>query len=125
MSQDYDSPMFTRFSDSLGNVEHMREPRNNFNYSSSRPLRVGDAIRLEVEVDAHYNEDEYTISWTVANTSSPETGSGKSFSLTLEKRHVNEQFAIQVTLTSKREWHRMGNLDSYLTVNYKVLPPPF
>jgi hypothetical protein len=125
MSQEYDAPMFTRFSDSLGNVEHIREPRKNLNYLSSGPLRVGDAIRLEVEVDAHYGEDDYAICWTVSNISNGESGAGKFFSLVLEPRHVNEQFAIQVTLKSRKDWHRMGNIDSYLTINYKVLPPIF
>lgn len=125
MSQEYDAPMFTRFSDSLGNVEHIREPRKNLNYLSSGPLRVGDAIRLEVEVDAHYGEDDYAICWTVSNISNGESGAGKFFSLVLEPRHVNEQFAIQVTLKSRKDWHRMGNIDSYLTINYKVLPPTF
>jgi hypothetical protein len=123
MSKDFDAPIFTKFSDSLGNVEHLRDHRNGFDYSNGVALRVGDYIRFEVEVDAHYIPSEYSIEWSVCNISNGETGVGTSFTVVLAPRHVNEMFAVQALLKSNREWHRMGNFDSYFTLNYKVLPP--
>jgi hypothetical protein len=124
MANEFDAPSFTRFSDSLGHVEHPQATRISFDYSKSCTLRSGDSIRLEVEVDAHYAPEEYSINWVVANISRGEKAEGYSFSLTLLPRHVGETFTIVATLVSQRPWHRHSNFDAHLVISYKVLPLP-
>lgn len=126
MSQDFDAPSFTRFSDSIGNQAHPSSTEEYLDFTSKRRLRCGESIRLEVEVDAHYPPSDYDIQWQVANVAKgapTETGSGASYSLDLIPRYVGTMFSIIITLTSKKEWHRHGNFDARLIVIYTVLPP--
>lgn len=123
MTNEFNAPLFTRFSDCYGHSELLQSSKNNLNYTDSRALRAGDSIRLEVEVDAHFPPDDYTVNWVVANISSGERGLGLSFCLTLLPRHVGETFAVQATVISNKSWHRHSDHDAYLTVSYKVLPP--
>lgn len=124
MSQDFDAPSFTRYSDSLGQVEVLSRPDVQLNFRGGTSLRCGDSIRIEVEVDSHYPPDTYTIQWLVLDVQNGETGEGTNFALTLLPKHVSENFCIYVTLMSKnREWHRYSNYDARLIIFYRVLPP--
>lgn len=124
MTQDFDAPSFTRFSDSVGHVEHPTLTRTSLNFTERRQLRSGESIRFEVEVDAHYAPSEYNIKWQVANLTGGESGEGLGFSLDLQPRHVGMNFSILLTLTSTKEWHRHGNFDAQMVLIYTVLPPP-
>jgi len=123
MNQEFNAPLFTRFSDSLGHVEHPSRSNEQLNFTKSTALRCGQSVRFEVEVDSHYSPDEYTVKWQVANISTGESGIGSSFELTLLPRHVNQSFSMFVSVTSIRDWHRHGNHDAQLVVVYTVLPP--
>ena len=124
MSQDFDAPLFTRYVDSLGNVEIPSKAEVQLNFTKKQSLRCGDALRIELEVDAHYAPDTYDISWLVTGVPQPETGNGHSFALTLLPQHVNEYFCIFVTLIARnRGWHRHGQYDARLVLVYRVLPP--
>lgn len=123
MAEEYNAPRFTRFTDSLGHAEYLSTTRSHYDYSNDSSLRPGDNIRLEVEVDSSFHPDEYMVGWVVANISNGESGLGTCFVLTIQPRHVGERFTIQVSLKSRRDWHRHQNSDDYLTISYKVLPP--
>jgi hypothetical protein len=123
MNQAFNAPLFTRFSDSIGHVEHPRESNQQLNFTARTALRCGQSLRFEVEVDSHYSPDGYTIKWQVANIPNGESAIGSSFELTLLPKHVNQSFAMFVTVTSKRDWHRHGNHDAQLVLVYTVLPP--
>lgn len=123
MNQEFNAPLFTRFSDSLGNVEHPKTSGEQLNFTEGSPLRCGQSVRLEVEVDSHYSPDDYVVKWQVANISHGESATGTSFELTLLPRHVNQSFAMFVSVTSTRDWHRHGNHDAQLVLVYTVLPP--
>lgn len=123
MNQEFNAPLFTRFSDSLGNVEYIQDPSSMLNFRGNKPLQCGQSIRFEAEVDSNFPPDEYQVLWRVANTIGGESGNGNSFELMLLPRHVGQDFQILVTLTSKQEWHRLGNHDARLVLRYKVLPP--
>lgn len=123
MNQEFNAPLFTRFSDSLGHVEHPRESNEQLNFTTRTSLRCGQSVRFEVEVDSHYSPDEYTVKWQVANIPNGESSTGPSFELTLLPKHVNQNFAMFVSVTSKRDWHRHGNNDAQLVLVYTVLPP--
>jgi hypothetical protein len=124
MAQEYNAPRFTRFSDSLGNTEHLLDTQKALSFRDGPSLHSGDIIRLEVEVDASFQPDDYSISWAVANIPGGEVGAGHSFVLTLQPRHVGESFTIQAQVISNESWHRHQNFDADLVVSYKVLPPP-
>lgn len=124
MSRDYDAPVFTRYSDSLGNVEIPGGTDKQLNFTAKQSLRCGESLRIEVEVDAHYGPDTYDIAWLVTGVPNGESGVGNVFAVALTPKHVNEHFCIFVTLVSRgREWHRHGTHDARLVLVYRVLPP--
>jgi hypothetical protein len=120
MASEFNAPLFTKFVDSLGHVKNLREPNHQLDYRTLGSLRCGDSLRMEVEVDAHFSPDEYSITWSL---SGGETAEGSSFSLTLLPRHVSERFIVTATLVTNREWHRLGRRDACVRVLYKVVPP--
>lgn len=123
MNQEFNAPLFTRFSDSIGHVEHPKTSGEQLNFTEREPLRCGQSVRFEVEVDSHYSPDDYVVKWQVANISHGESATGTYFELTLLPRHVNQNFAMFVSVTSTRDWHRHGNHDAQLVLVYTVLPP--
>lgn len=120
-SDEFNAPHFVTFRDSLGNSRSVNKTQDHIDLTETR-LRVGDEVRLEVDIDE--TEGNSAVHWAVGNISNGETGTGKSFTLALTPRHVNESFAIGVSLVSEKDWHRHGNFDAYLWVTYKVLPLP-
>jgi hypothetical protein len=123
MEQEYNTPRFTRFADSLGNSKLLSETRSFLSYTDSVALRPGDSIRLEVEVDSSFEPNAYRIDWVVCNIPNDEQGSGTSFQLTIQPQYVSETFCISASLKSMRSWHRYGNFDDSMVIYYKVLPP--
>lgn len=119
---EFNAPTFVSFRDSLGNSDPIRKSRQVLNYTSTI-LRPGDRVRFEVDVDDSFSADLCSVRWTVNNISNPEMGTGRSFCLELTNRHVGEVFALTATLMSEKEWHRHGNFDAHVILNYKVLPP--
>lgn len=121
-SQDkFPAPVFTRYSDSLGTVWHPRPPSDH-RVIQEPHLHVGEDVRFEVEVDSSFDPSEYEITWMVTGIHPAETGKGSAFNLKLTPRHVGQTFGLQVSLTTKKDWHRLQNVDAYLTMNYVVLP---
>ena len=102
MSDEYNTPTFTRLSDHFGNQDYLNKPISTLDYSEKVVLRPGDAIRLEVEVDAHFPPNDYNIEWVVSNRMGGERGSGNYFELVLEHKHVDQSFTIAATLTSTK-----------------------
>jgi hypothetical protein len=128
METEYNAPTFTKFSDSAGNVVYINDSQQTLDYSGTndRTLRCGDSIRLEVEIDSHYQPDDYSVLWQICNLSQQGEGdraNGSSFSITLEPRHVGTKFSITVTLTSNKPWHRHSSFDAIIFLWYKILPP--
>lgn len=121
MSQEYNAPSFTRFSDSLGHVAQPAASEVHLRYQD-KSLRPGMVLRLEVEVDAHYDPLDYLVEWrVVVRGATPTTGA--SLILMLEPKHVGEVLLIEVRVISRKEWHRHGNHDARIHILYKVLPP--
>ncbi|QIZ46067.1 hypothetical protein DWV07_03775 [Dickeya zeae] len=122
MADKFPAPIFTRISDSQGNVHYPSDHRPNF--YGKEPLRCGDTIRFEVEVDSTFSPNEYDISWVVNNIANGQRGTGPIFSLVLDERHVGLQFSVSAMLVSHKSWHRDQNFDAMAVLRYKVLPPP-
>jgi hypothetical protein len=124
MAQEYNAPLFTKFTDSLGHSEVLSGSIKHLDFTKTN-LRVGDSIRWEVEVDSSYQPDEYTVEWSflgIPRLLGEVNPTGLSFALTILPKHVNEELKLVVQLTSKRDWHRGGSYDAGLIVAYKVLP---
>jgi hypothetical protein len=119
----FPAPVFTRYSDSLGTVWHPASPSAH-HVIRDPSLHVGEEVRFEVEVDSSFDPSEYEITWQVCNIYPAETGKGPVFNLKLSSRHVGQRFALQVSLKTKKDWHRLQNMDAYLTLDYEVLPFP-
>lgn len=124
MSRDFNAPSFTRYADSIGNVEYPQKTLQRLHLEDGAALRCGDSVRFEVEVDSHYRPDEYVVAWQVTTPFGELPAKGHSFELMLEPKHVNQHFTMTVTVTSTNEWHRHGNSDASLIISYAVLPPP-
>lgn len=122
MADKFPAPIFTRISDSQGNVHYPSDHRPNF--YGKEPLKCGDTIRFEVEVDSTFAPSEYDISWVVNNISNGQTGTGPIFSVVLDERHVGLQFAVSAKLLSHKSWHRDQNFDALAVLRYEVLQPP-
>lgn len=129
MKRDYVAPSFIRIWDDRGNFADEAQlaafegPRRlSFTNTVFRP---GDMLQLEVSPDEAFPEDSYRISWVVNNVSNVETAEGRISSLMITDHHVSiSGFTLSVEITSNQSWHRYGNCDDPLTVDYLILPPP-
>lgn len=66
MSNEYNAPSFTRFSDGFGHSEIPTQVYDQFlNYSKDTRLRPGEIVRLEVEVDSSFDPNDYTVEWRI------------------------------------------------------------
>ena len=106
----FNAPLFIRFSGSLSNVGHIQDPNAGVDLRSGVPSQCGQHVRFEVEVDSHYSLEEYDVLWRIVDLRGGESSTGTSFAMTLLPRHVGQYFQILVTLTSRREWRRLGNM---------------
>lgn len=124
MSNEYNSPRFIRFSDSLGNSEEIVESYVGLNFDRDCDTRLvpGERLRLTVEVDASFDPTEYEIKWVLPNIGG-ETGSGTTFILQLTDRHVGDPFHVCARLISNRGWHRHQTHDAQIDIRYRVVPP--
>lgn len=123
MSQEFDAPSFTRYSDSAGRVRYLTKTDEQLNFTADTAFRSGDSVRFEVDVDGHYSPEKYIVRWQVGNTPNPEQVEGNQLSFTLLPRHVSTHFVIFVSVISKNSWHRHGSHDARLVLVYRVLPP--
>jgi hypothetical protein len=128
MQQDYNVPLIMKVMDSFGNVF----TRNEFcdpSYARSQILfiqkpefflRPGDILSVEVEIDPSFDPESYTLTWkTVFDT----FYNHPKVLLPITEREVGQNFYIECTVTSNKEWHRLTTCDDEVTIAYKVLPP--
>jgi len=109
----FPAPMFTRYSDSLGNVRQITKARDDLSFTDE-PLYRGETATFMVEVDGNYK-----VVWRLRGVVVQE---GCNFSLLLGNEHVGERLPLQVEVVSNKEWHRMNMVDALITFNYEVLP---
>ncbi|WP_158898413.1 Swt1 family HEPN domain-containing protein [Burkholderia sp. L27(2015)] len=124
LAQTYNAPSFLRVWDSLGNSGQVEESQNCSFHFDNTPLRPGDTLQLEVQLDESFAEDSYRIEWAVCNVPQGERGLGRRFSLTLKDQHVTQNgLPIRATIIADRSWHKHGTYDAMLHIRYPVLPP--
>ena len=120
--------MVVRVVDSFGNVAHSEQIRRNntgrglvdFARENARPIYAGDTLAVEVEVDPSFGAGTFVVSWTGRNVLN---AIGPRLCVGLTKGDVRTDFAVTCKVTSNREWHRCGDCDDAVTMQYRVLPP--
>lgn len=133
MKKLYNAPSIIQLTDSKGNTFYSSQidnSRNNTGRASinlqniGNELYPGDTIRLEIEVDPSFKEEEYTINWIYSGTNPTPIKAGREFNLVIDNSHVSKEFTVFCTVTSiGRDWHSLGDCDDQLSVTYRVLPP--
>lgn len=131
MNQEYNVPLFVRFTDSFGNTVHrdQMQPSPNggvmklFHLEADFDLRPGDTLAIEVEVDSTFDPLSYTLSW-ICNGLSHLIPNGPIANIEITNKQVAQQFSVMCTLTTGNDWHRIaGGKDDSLMITYRVLPP--
>jgi len=124
----FSGPSFTRVVDSLGNDRAltMNAPGEGnvffWREAGKGDLYPGDILLVEVEVDAAYSPDEYSVRW---RSDFGRTGEGLKAELLIETAFIGESFNISFFLEANREWHRFqGYFDDSIRMLYRVCPPP-
>jgi len=127
MDREFDVPMFVQYDDNRGNHSDLSGVSTNINNRiidwrriARGVLRPGDTLVAEVEVDATFSKDDYTVLWL---HSAGGYGDGTRATIEITPAFVGEQFEISFELRATKEWHRAFGMDDRLTLIYKVLPP--
>lgn len=130
--KDYNVPVFLRIKDNLGNDIIREDTRYSWElhfYGVLAPkiqLRSGDSYKLWVEVDSSFDSTFYEISWIVKQdyTTVIKRGKGSVIDFTLNNKNVSYAPEIQISLITKRDWHRFHDVDDIIKLSYeRVLPP--
>lgn len=130
--RDYNVPVFLRIKDSLGNDIIREDASYSWElhlYGHTAPkiqLRSGDSYKLWVEVDSSFDSVFYEIHWRVMQdyTTVIKKGTGNVIEFTLNNKNVSYMPEIQISLVTKRDWHRFRDVDDIIKLSFeKVLPP--
>jgi hypothetical protein len=78
---------------------------------------------MEIQIDPTYSDNEYTIKWRIGHSEVSEFENCKSIKIEFNNKHVNNNFAIDCTVISNKDWHRNGYYDDYMSCMFKILPP--
>ena len=133
MNQDFNVPLFIRFTDSLGSTYHRDQLQafpgggvgRMFNLEPQFDLRSGDTLTVEVEVDPTFSSESYSLTWSSPNGLPHPFSTGPKAVVVLTPKQVGEQFMLRCRLKTTNDWHRnTGDNDDMLTLCYRVLPPP-
>jgi hypothetical protein len=84
--------------------------------------RCGDRLKMEIEIDSSFDNNEYNIIWNWKNINNIEPNK-KDIEIQFTEEHIGETFAIRVKLISNKSWHRFNTFDDELSILLTVLPP--
>lgn len=131
---DYNVPVFLSIKDSLGNQKF----RDKFSYDweieyggtigeleKKIQFRSGESYKLWVEVDGSFSPLLYDIEWKITQYNKEIiSGQGNIIEYTFTNENVSYRPKIEIKLTTKKDWHRFGNVDDRIVITYAdVLPP--
>lgn len=119
---DFNAPSIITYSDSYGKLVHLKQLNDNIiRYNRERKFRVGDRIKMRLEIDSSFRPDSYDIKWT--KEMSEIIGTGNELEVEFDESWIGELRTVIAILTSNKSWHRQGNWDDQLGVNFTILPP--
>lgn len=128
-SKAYNVPTFVRVTDNVGNSCDAAGFSNagnfrmcDFRQGEHGTLVPGDTLIIEVEIDPSFDADAYQVTWFTAPTN--RVGNGPRFERLIEESDVAEMVGVYFRVVSKKAWHRYGDHDDQLVMNYSILPPP-
>lgn len=128
-SKTYNVPTFARVTDNVGNSQHAAGFTDagtfrmcDFRLGDHGTLIPGETLIIEVDVDPSFDAEDYQITWFTAPTN--RVGSGPRYERIIEESDVAEMVGVYFKIKSNKAWHRYGDHDDQLVLNYKVLPPP-
>lgn len=130
--RDYNVPVFLRIKDNLGNDIIREDSRYSWKlnfYGITAPeiqLRSGDSYKLWVEVDSSFDNSFYEIIWIVKQDykTTIKEGTGGVIEFTLNNKNVSYAPEIQISLITKRDWHRFHDIDDVIELHYNQILPP-
>jgi hypothetical protein len=125
MQNEFNTPSIIKYADSFGKEIYVNTLGM---VGGTRVLsmndvsaRSGDRIRMSIELDSSFDNNEYSIKWDAISLGI--IGTDKEIIIDLNDSCVSEHFAISVTVTSNKSWHRYGYFDDKLQISFTVLPP--
>lgn len=130
MEKIYNAPTIIKISDSFGNqFNESQISRNNTGRghcdTRKRGLKVnaGDKIIIEVEIDPSFDPSDYETGWVFdKKDQSTFTEVKNRIEIDIENKHVRTDFGIYCIVTSKKEWHRCGDVDDSVSMLYEIIP---
>ena len=127
-TMEFNAPFFSVARDSLGHEWHFAQPGTGSVGNHKLPiasLRPGDVLRLEVEVDAAFSPDSYSVTFGYYHAVDGHSSCQEPVvNIDIADCHIGETFKARAVVKSNKSWHRKGGHDDALTFWYRVLPPP-
>lgn len=143
--RDFNVPTFLSISDSQGNRVFRRKPsyswsimnvpkvqlpffaRGGHQEAISTSHRSGESYEVELEIDASFPSDTYTVLWKLERIGGPVLdGTGTHIAIVFTDEMVSCEPKLHAKLVTNAGWHRFANIgcDDEVEINLsKVLPP--
>lgn len=124
MQTDFNAPSIISYSDSLGRKFYSDQMGNGSTKHldfQSQKLFCDSRIKMSIEIDSSFKEDQYKIIWSRGTLN--EIGVGSEIVIELDQSYVSEFTTIRVRVVSNKTWHRHGLHDDDLRIFLSVLPP--
>lgn len=128
LAKDYNAPTIIALSDSKGNsfsedlISRTSVGAGQcYPQNENKTLQVGERLIVEAIIDPSFEETDYVVKWEYINMT--HTTTGNVLVVDIIGAHVNEFFSINCQVKSNNdEWHRMGQYDDVVYINYRVIP---
>lgn len=126
----YNAPMIIEVSDSFGSQYYESQIDRNktgrgFCDTRKRELKVpvGEKLVIEVEIDPSFDPTDYDINWSFEHIEESDfIENGGRIEFLVENKHVKVDFVVCCSVTSKKEWHRCGDVDDSVIICYEIIP---
>jgi hypothetical protein len=122
---DFNVPTIIAYSDSLGTREYFDSSNTSkkIRYNQHKRFRVGERIRMSIEIDASYDPSSYSVRWIWFYKDWPIISTTTELEIEFTEEWIGELVPIKVQVISNETWHRYLNHDDELGINFTVLPP--
>lgn len=130
MTKEFNVPTIIKVTDSFGNESIPADMAETIIYRINDPetkkpkvLYLGDRFSLTLEMDPSFPETDYHLEWL--NREGIEIlDNGKKINVTIGNKLIGENVLIGCNVVSHNDWHRYGDHDQTLILQFKALPSP-